>query len=87
MNYKNREQKTAEIGIKICDLTQQEKGYGTRALNLLIKHLFENLGYRKIILNTILSNTRAQHVYEKIGFVRTKVDEVAVYYELMKNIK
>lgn len=31
------------------------------------------MGYRKIILDTDLNNTRAQHVYEKLGFRKVKV--------------
>lgn len=31
------------------------------------------MGYTKIVLDTNLNNTRAQHVYEKIGFVKVRV--------------
>jgi len=68
MNYRNKGHRTAEIGIKICDFSMQEKGYGKRFLCMLIDALFGCLGYDKIILDTNLSNTRAQHVYENIGF-------------------
>ena len=66
----------AEIGIKICDFSYQEKGYGTKAIKLLIEYLFHEKKVSKIILDTNLKNTRAQHVYEKIGFskVDVKVD-------------
>lgn len=60
--------KVAEIGIKICNLKYQEKGYGTRALRMLISYLFHELEVEKIILDTNLNNKRAQHVYKKIGF-------------------
>lgn len=40
---------------------------------MLIHQLFA-CGYRKIILDTDLSNTRAQHVYEMLGFRRVKVN-------------
>lgn len=42
---------------------------------MLIGWLFRN-GYQKIILDTNLTNTRAQHVYESLGFrkVRTNID-------------
>lgn len=65
--------KRAEIGIKICDFDYQERGYGTRALKLLIGALFE-LGAEKIYLSTNLNNKRAQHVYEKIGFKKVRVN-------------
>jgi RimJ/RimL family protein N-acetyltransferase len=31
-----------------------------------------------------LENKRAQHVYEKIGFIKRKMDNKAIYYELIK---
>lgn len=42
---------------------------------LLIRWLFRN-GYAEIVLDTNLTNTRAQHVYESLGFrkVRTNID-------------
>ena len=96
MNYRNEGNSTAEIGIKICDITMQGKGYGTRFLRMLICDLFENCGYEKIILDTNLSNVHAQHTYEKLGFVRVRerydcwVDQLgnqqsAVDYELLKS--
>ena len=76
MSYRNKGNKTAEIGIKICNTEKQEKGFGTRFLTMLIGYLFDHEGYEKIILDTNVKNTRAQHVYEKLGFkkVRTRID-------------
>jgi RimJ/RimL family protein N-acetyltransferase len=84
MNYRNKGNSIAEIGIKICDFDKQEKGYGTKLLKMFIKYLFNELNYNKIILDTKLNNKRAQHVYEKIGFIKTGIDEDAIYYELIK---
>jgi RimJ/RimL family protein N-acetyltransferase len=85
MNYRNKGNGTAEIGIKICDFSKQEKGYGTTLLRMFIRYLFEQLNYEKIILDTKPNNQRAQHVYEKIGFTKTEMDENAVRYELLKH--
>ncbi|MGI5878485.1 MAG: GNAT family N-acetyltransferase [Christensenellales bacterium] len=69
MNYRNKGSGTAEIGIKICDFAQQNKGYGTTLLTMFIDALFTYYGYEKIILDTNVKNRRAQHVYErKLGF-------------------
>ena len=68
MNYRNKGEGVAEIGIKICDFTQQEKGLGTTLLSMFIEALFNERGYEKIILDTNIKNKRAQHVYEKLGF-------------------
>lgn len=65
--------KTAEIGIKICDFTKQEKGYGKIVLGMMISSLFNDFEYRKIILDTNLNNRRAQHVYEPPGFRKLQV--------------
>lgn len=74
MSYRNTEEGSVEIGIKICDQNQQEKGYGRILLSMLIKELFRT-GYTKILLDTNISNTRAQHVYEKLGFIKMRVNK------------
>lgn len=95
MNYRNMGNGVAEIGIKICDHSMQGKGYGTLFLKLLISDLFAN-GYQKIILDTNLNNTRAQHVYERLGFQKLRTNytswtdqlgelQSSVDYELLKS--
>jgi RimJ/RimL family protein N-acetyltransferase len=76
MSYRTPEEKTAEIGIKICDASQQNKGYGTEYLKMLMQHIFLQMKYDRIILDTNLKNERAQHVYHKLGFrkVNTNID-------------
>ena len=74
MNYRFIEDGSAEIGIKICRADKQEKGYGKRLLRMFINGLFE-MGATKIILDTNLENTRAQHVYESLGFRKVRVNE------------
>lgn len=92
MCYKNMGHGSADIGIKICESAYQEQGIGRVALSMLIKELF-SMGYSKIILDTNPKNTRARHVYEKLGFreLRVNVDswknqlgklESSVDYEL-----
>lgn len=74
MNYRNKGGSTAEIGIKICDFTEQEKGYGTTLLSMFIDALFTRYGYDKIILDTNTKNERTQHIYEKkLGFKIVRV--------------
>lgn len=75
MSYRNLGNGTAEIGIKICDATKQEKGLGRKYLSLLITALFDEHSYHRIFLDTNLKNTRAQHVYESLGFQKIRVVE------------
>lgn len=76
MNYRTVAESVAEIGIKICVASKQNRGLGPRYLRLLLDHLFAVMGYQKVILDTNLKNKRAQHVYEKLGFrqIRTNMD-------------
>lgn len=74
-NYRNVADGVAEIGIKICETDCQNRGVGRKVLSMLIGWLFKN-GYSKIVLDTNLTNRRAQHIYESLGFckVRTNID-------------
>ena len=75
MNYIPADETSCEMGIKICESAYQNKGLGKKILSLFISSLFNDLGYRKIMLDTNLNNTRAQHVYEQLGFTKIKVRE------------
>ena len=63
----------AEIGIKICETDCQNRGLGRVILSMLIAWLFER-GYEKIVLDTNLTNLRAQHVYESLGFRKLRIN-------------
>ena len=63
----------AEIGIKICETDCQNRGLGRIILSMLISWLFEQ-GFEKIVLDTNLTNKRAQHVYESLGFRKLRVN-------------
>ncbi|GKU27868.1 hypothetical protein CFB3_47350 [Clostridium folliculivorans] len=63
---------------------------------MLISYLFDNLKVEKIILDTNINNTRAQHVYEKLGFkkIATRINsfknqlgvfQSSIDYELINN--
>ena len=95
MNYEFSDDDRCEIGIKICDSTYQEKGLGRVILTLFIEELFK-MGAKTIFLTTNLNNNRAQHVYEKLGFKKIRIEydswtnqlgekQSIVYYELKEN--
>jgi len=74
MSYRTTEEKVAEIGIKICETNQQNQGLGSQYLQMLLEYLFLTLAYEKVILDTNLNNARAQHVYEKLGFHKVRIN-------------
>ena len=75
MSYRPLEDGVCEMGIKICDFSMQNQGYGKIILSLFITALFDEYGYQKIVLDTNLKNTRAQHVYEQLGFQKVRINE------------
>jgi Acetyltransferases, including N-acetylases of ribosomal proteins len=101
MNYRTKSdvtinERAAEIGIKICDAAQREHGYGTKLLTMFIDELFGRYGFDVILLDTNLKNTRAQHVYEKLGFIKIRTEygswqnqvgeaQSQIYYKLDKS--
>lgn len=75
MSYSRESADTVGIGIKICDFSEQDKGYGKILLSMLICSSFKDMGYKRIILDTNVNNKRAQHVYEELGFTKLRVRE------------
>ena len=72
-NYRIVDDKVAKIGIKICETDCQNRGLGRIILSMLISWLFEQ-GFEKIVLDTNLTNLRAQHVYESLGFRKLRIN-------------
>lgn len=70
-SYKNLDRKnsTTHIGIAIADKGYWGRGYGTDAMKILIKFLFEEFNIRKILLEVFSYNERAVKCYTKLGFV------------------
>lgn len=61
---------SAEFHIMIGDSANQGKGIGTFAVKEMLKHAFNNLNLQRVELTVLDSNIRAQHLYEKCGFVK-----------------
>lgn len=72
MSYENMGNGRVEIGIKICDTSKQEKGYGRILLSMLFSELFYRMNYKVIMISTDTENLRAQHVYELLGAERVR---------------
>lgn len=60
--------RSGEIGIMIGEKSYWNKGYGTEAMTLLLKHGFETLNLHRIFLRVYASNPRAIRSYKKTGF-------------------
>jgi len=60
---------TAEFGILLGDRRVWGKGIGTHFTRYMVEEGFGRLGLRRIFLEVLESNPRAQRVYERLGFV------------------
>ena len=61
--------RSAEAGIMIGNKSYWNKGYGTDAMILLLKHGFETLNLHRIMLRVYEHNPRAIRCYEKAGYI------------------
>ena len=69
------------VGIFIGDADYRNHGYGTDAMKVLVKFIFEQMNINKIKLGAYSFNQRAIKCYEKVGF---KVEGV-LKEELFRN--
>ena len=58
----------AEIGIMIGEKYYWNKGYGTEAMQTMLRHGFETLNLHRIWLQVYVTNPRGIRAYEKAGF-------------------
>lgn len=62
------ERKECTLSIHMQNDTVKGQGYGTCAERLALKYAFEVLGMTAVNADTVIKNTRSQHVLEKVGF-------------------
>jgi RimJ/RimL family protein N-acetyltransferase len=59
----------AEFGIMLGDKSTWGKGLGTACTRFMVEYGFDQLNLRRIYLELLEDNPRAQRLYEKLGFV------------------
>lgn len=70
LNEIDWENRSASFRIALASQNLFGKGYGTEATRLMVDFGFRTLKLHRIELEVYDFNPRAQHVYEKVGFVR-----------------
>ena len=67
----------------MIDLKEQNKGYGSRFLPLVVEQIRTQYGCRDVYVTVSDDNTHALHLYQKAGFVQTEeMDEEERVYVL-----
>jgi RimJ/RimL family protein N-acetyltransferase len=71
--------RSAEIGILIGDKRYWNKGYGTEAMQVILKHGFETLNLHRMYLRVFQTNPGAIRAYEKAGFIHEGIQRQAEF--------
>ena len=85
-DVKNR---NCTIGIMIGDKEYWGRGYGSDALKVLIKFIFEEVNMNKIKLGVFSFNSRAIACYKKVGFkeeciLKNELYRSGKYYDIIQ---
>ena len=70
-----------ELSIIIGEVGQQQKGYGTETLTLLIDWLFNSFNAHRIQLNAVEDNKKALNCYTKSGFKKYGIEHSRIFYD------
>ena len=81
LNNIDWENSNASFRIAMASHENFGKGYGTEATRLILQYAFEQLKLHRVELEVYDFNPRAQHVYEKVGFVTEGVRRDVLLWE------
>lgn len=76
----DREKKECVLSIHMQNDAVKNRGYGTRAEQLAVQYAFDVLGLSAVNADTVIPNTRSQHVLEKAGFQYLREENGFRYY-------
>ncbi len=83
----DRKAREAELGIMIGDRGYWNGGYGTEAVTLLTRWMFNELELNRVYLKTLDWNVRAQRAFAKAGFTQKGFNERGRYRFMLMDIK
>jgi RimJ/RimL family protein N-acetyltransferase len=73
--------RSAELRIRLGEEQDRNHGYGSQAVQLLVEFAFRDLNLHRVMVHVFANNTRAERVYEKVGFLREGVLRGAAYID------
>ncbi|MBO4360347.1 MAG: GNAT family N-acetyltransferase [Eubacteriaceae bacterium] len=68
LRHADEETKECELSIHLRNDSVKNLGYGTAAEHLAVRYAFDVMGMEHIVADSLIKNTRSQHVLEKVGF-------------------
>ena len=84
LRHYSDETKECELSVHMMNDSVKGKGYGTQAEKLAIDYAFDVLGAESIFAESLIKNTRSQHIMEKMGFKYFGEEEGFKQYRLEK---
>ena len=75
---------SASLGITMKSAAYKDRGFGTKAEKLAIRFVFEELEIPVLFADSVLTNTRSQHVLEKVGFQFLYADGERKHYRIVR---
>ena len=76
------QQESATLGLAMRNAKYKDRGFGTKAEQLAIEYVFHELDIPVLYADAILTNTRSQHVLEKVGFRLIREEGDFRYYRI-----
>lgn len=76
IDWKNRR---AAVGAKIASNENRSKGYGTDATMAVMRYVFDELGFHRLDVSWLATNTVSANTFTKCGFVKEGVKRDYVY--------
>lgn len=76
IDWKNRR---AVIGAKIASNGNRSKGYGTDATMAVMRYVFDELGFHRLDVSWLATNTVSANTFAKCGFVEEGVKREYIY--------
>lgn len=83
--YNIEKNNCATLGITMKNAKYKDRGFGTQAELLAIDYVFHELDIPVLYADSILTNTRSQHVLEKVGFQLIRQDEERKHYKIERS--
>ncbi len=84
LKHIDTENRRCELGVCMANDRCKNRGYGTLAEALALRYAFEELGLDEVLADSLLKNTRSQHVLQKLGFRFVSEDGRFRYYRISR---
>lgn len=82
----DHKKKCCTFAIHLVNDSVKNKGYGTRAEELMLTYVFEELQLETVFADCLIKNERSQHVLTKVGFMEINRDNEYVYYKCQRSM-